>query len=125
MWGFWDGSHWMNDAPLFRQDWTLKPAGQAYLDLVFKQWWTDESLATGADGAASVRGFLGDYDVTVHDAAGATYDVPLTLGRDGATARVVLPGNGGLSVPEPGAGTLLPLIATTLRRRRATSPARS
>ena len=126
MWGFWDGKHWMDDAPMFRQDWTLKPAGGAYLDLVFKQWWTDESLATGADGVASVRGFLGDYDITVRDAAGATYDVPLTLGRGGATARVVLPGTGGAGVPEPAAGAMLPLVGLALRRRRPpTSPARS
>src|SRR6478609_4239347 len=30
MWGFWDGAHWHKNAPLYRQDWSLKPAGQAY-----------------------------------------------------------------------------------------------
>jgi len=40
MWGFWDGAHSKKNAPLFTQDWKLKPAGVAYYDLVFNQWWT-------------------------------------------------------------------------------------
>ena len=126
MWGFWDGKHWQNDAPLFNQDWTLKPAGEAYLDLVFHQWWTDETVATDAAGAAGVRGFLGDYTVTVHDAAGHATSVPVTLGRDGATARIVL--GGGPPVPEPAAGLLLVGATAALWRRKSagvTSPARS
>mgnify|MGYP003880256745 CR=1 FL=1 len=34
-WGFWDGAHWQDNAPFFYQDWTLKPAGEAFIDLVF------------------------------------------------------------------------------------------
>jgi hypothetical protein len=41
MWGFWDGQHWRKNATIFRKDWSLKPSGNVYRDLVFKQWWTD------------------------------------------------------------------------------------
>ena len=65
MWGFWDGAHWRNNAPIFRKDWSLKPSGQMYIDLVFNKWWTDEAGVTDEDGMFKVRGFLGDYEVTV------------------------------------------------------------
>ena len=39
--------------------------GQAYLDLVFGDWWTDETLIANANGEVSTRGFLGDYEVIV------------------------------------------------------------
>lgn len=64
IWGFWDGDHWRCDAALFRDDWTLKPSGQAYLDLVFGDWWTDETVTTDANGVVEVRGFLGDYTLS-------------------------------------------------------------
>ena len=66
MWGFWDGAHWRGDAPLFRRDWTLKPSGQAFFDLVFDTWWTDEELVSDESGYVNMRGFMGDYDVIVH-----------------------------------------------------------
>ena len=59
MWGFWDGKHWQNDAPLFNQDWTLKPSGEAYLDLVFHQWWTDQTLGHGRRRDGGRAGVLG------------------------------------------------------------------
>ena len=79
MWGFWDGNHWKGDAPLFREDWSLKPSGQAFLDLVFDTWWTDVEGRTAADGTWAARGFLGDYAVTVtHGAEKTTQNVTLT-----------------------------------------------
>ena len=65
MWGFWDGAHWKKRAPIFEEDWSLHASGQAYKDLVQKAWWTKEQAKTGADGSLKVRGFLGDYEVTV------------------------------------------------------------
>lgn len=70
LWGFWDGAHWMNNAPIFRRDWSVKPSGQAYLDLVHNRWRTDAEGTTGSDGAWLVRGFLGDYTVTAVTADG-------------------------------------------------------
>ena len=65
MWGFWDGAHWKDDAPLFREDWSLKPSGQAFFDLVFDAWWTDEEVVTDNEGYVNIRGFMGAYDVLV------------------------------------------------------------
>lgn len=65
MWGFWEGSHWKPNAALWRRDWSIKPSGQAWQDLVLKQWWTTGQFRTGSDGTCAFRGFLGDYTITV------------------------------------------------------------
>lgn len=65
MWGYWDEIHWQDDSPMYRSDWSLKPAGEAFIDLVFNEWWTDESGVTDANGGYETRAFLGDYQVTV------------------------------------------------------------
>ena len=66
-WGFWQNAHWRakDGAGLFARDWTPLPAEKAYEDLVLKQWWTRANGKTAADGNYDVRGFLGDYQVTV------------------------------------------------------------
>ena len=73
MWGFWEGRHWLPIAAMYRRNWDLKPNGQAWRDLVFRDWWTDVEGATGPDGVLSVPGggFLGDYDITVNGAVTA------------------------------------------------------
>ena len=65
-WGFWSGRHWLPDAALFGPDWSLRPHGKVYLDLVKKAWWTQAQGRTGKDGTYRTRGFYGDYDVTVN-----------------------------------------------------------
>jgi len=64
-WGFWEGSHWKPNAAYFRKDWSIKPAGQAWIDLIKKKWWTTETGVTDSNGAFKTRGFLGDYEITV------------------------------------------------------------
>lgn len=84
MWGFWDGQHDAFNAPIFRKDWSVKPSGQVYMDLVFNQWWTREQGTTDSQGQVTVRGFRGTYDVVVkHD--GQSYRFPVTLTGEGAT----------------------------------------
>ena len=68
MWGFWDTDHWKNNSPIYRKDWTLKPAGQAYRDLVLGQWRTNVQGETNDSGTYVTRGFLGEYDITVRSA---------------------------------------------------------
>lgn len=88
-WGFWERSHWRPNAAYFRDDWSIKPAGQVWLDLVMKAWWTNETLETGSDGMARTRGFLGDYEVTVsHHGKSKTLSVKLV--SDGARIAVAL-----------------------------------
>jgi endo-1,4-beta-xylanase len=66
MWGFWEGRHWYPSAALYRKDWSIKPNGRVWEDLVLRQWWTNEVGKTDAKGRFATRGFLGDYAVTVH-----------------------------------------------------------
>lgn len=82
-WGFWENAHWKPHAALWRKDWSLKPAGEVYVDLVKKQWWTDETLKSDAEGKGQVSGFLGDYEVSlIHD--GRTITKVVSLTREGA-----------------------------------------
>ncbi len=69
MWGFWDGNHWKGNAPIFNQDWTIKPSGQAFIDLVFNRWWTDTTSVTNQDGITTFRPFRGRHlaSVTLDD----------------------------------------------------------
>lgn len=63
MWGFWDGRHWQGDAPLYTVDWTPKPAGEAYEQLLFDEWWTADEGETDADGNFGTSAFYGEYEI--------------------------------------------------------------
>ncbi|MEO1498087.1 MAG: endo-1,4-beta-xylanase [Planctomycetota bacterium] len=88
-WGFWEDAHWRPEAALFRSDWSIKPNGEAYLDLVFDEWWTDETMNADNAGSASVRGFKGDYDITA-SGGGETVTESLVLADGGETLTVTL-----------------------------------
>ena len=65
-WDFSDLHAWQGaPAGFLRKDMTPKPAYQELLKLVKGKWWTKTALETGADGTAKLRGFLGDYTITV------------------------------------------------------------
>ncbi len=64
-WGFWEGSHWRPNAALFRKDWSEKPNLEAYRNLVFNEWWTNETGVTNESGEFSLRAFKGTYQITV------------------------------------------------------------
>lgn len=53
-------------AVLYDEDFNPKPAWYQWQDLLYNKWWTrDAHITTDKDGRGSVRGFYGDYDVTV------------------------------------------------------------
>ncbi len=83
MWGFWEGQHWLPDAALWRKDWSLKPNGKAWTDLVNKTWWTDVTGQTDSSGGYETRGFLGKYTLSAN------------LGSRKASARISLVKSGG------------------------------
>jgi GH35 family endo-1,4-beta-xylanase len=86
-WGLWENHHWKPAAALWRKDWTLKPAGQVYVDLVKNQWWTNDSATTNNSGRCQIRGFHGDYRITVeHD--GKTVVKDLQLNGDGVDLQI-------------------------------------
>ena len=66
-WGMWDGANFAAYSPFFDTEWNIKPAGEQYIDLVYNKWWTKDAKATtDAQGKATIRGFYGDYDITVN-----------------------------------------------------------
>jgi GH35 family endo-1,4-beta-xylanase len=89
MWGFWDGAHWHKRAPIFNEDWTEKPTGQVYEQLVLRDWRTNTDGVTDANGIYRVRAFLGDYEVTISDGS-KTVKSAATLTKDGLPWTVVL-----------------------------------
>ncbi|MEM1061295.1 MAG: endo-1,4-beta-xylanase [Planctomycetota bacterium] len=85
MWGFWEGHHWKPETALWRKDWSIKPAGEAWLKLVKDDWWTTETVTTDAAGRATVpHAFYGDYTIGT---GGVTADASH---RAGTTAVVKL-----------------------------------
>jgi GH35 family endo-1,4-beta-xylanase len=50
---------------LWHRDWSIRPAGQVWLDQVFQNWWTDETGTTDPQGEFRTRGFLGEYVIAV------------------------------------------------------------
>jgi len=89
MWGFWEGAHWRPNGAMFRRDWSLKPNGEVYKDLVFKQWWTNTDGKTGAQGTYLARGFLGNYVIEVK-ALGKSTTQHVSLTREGTTVECIL-----------------------------------
>jgi len=87
MWGFTDNCHWLYNAPLMRKDWTLKPAGQVWKDLVYRKWWTKADGITTRNGTFRIRGFLGDYEITVQY-KGKKQAIKTTLPKGGKTVTV-------------------------------------
>ncbi len=90
MWGFWEPKHWIPNAALYRKDWSIKPNGQAYKDLVLKRWWTNVTGLSNASGQYGTRGFLGNYKVTA-TLGKKTVTRVVTLGKNSAEFVVTLP----------------------------------
>lgn len=88
-WGFYEPVHWRPRAALFRADWSPKPNGQAFLDLVFHQWWTDVRGATDGRGQYRLRAFHGDYEISVEHGH-ARRKVRAAVAKPGTQLSIVL-----------------------------------
>jgi GH35 family endo-1,4-beta-xylanase len=64
LWGFWEKSHWLPLASMYRNDWSSKPNALVYNDLLFREWWTNASGESDSSGRFATRGFKGSYNVT-------------------------------------------------------------
>lgn len=73
----------------FREDWSIKPMGQMWLDLNEKEWKTNANGATNAEGVFHARGFHGCYTVSV-TRGNASKRTELHLGRQAETIRMVI-----------------------------------
>lgn len=89
MWGFWDGEHWLHDAPIYYKDWSLKPSGKVWIDLTSKQWWSNFKGQSDTNGAFKNRGFLGSYEATVK-LGNRSKTVKFDLPKEGKIVSVVL-----------------------------------
>ena len=89
-WGFWEGSHWVPRAALYRKDWTPKPNGKVWEELVLGQWRTKFSQKSDAAGLVAARGHRGRYEVVV-TANGKTTTQVVELTGKGTDVTVKLP----------------------------------
>lgn len=86
-----------NTTPLYANGWKARPGLEQWQDLIYNKWWTrDAEAVTDASGRAVIRGFYGDYDVTVSygtrsQALSAAFHkgyenvLPVTMERDDKT----------------------------------------
>ncbi|WP_415380362.1 endo-1,4-beta-xylanase [Halosimplex sp. TS25] len=96
MWGFWDGDHWQDEAPLFYDDWSQKPAYDVWTGLVYDEWWTDTSGTTDDSGTYATTAFLGEHEITVStDSDSATTTTSVTDAAGTTTVTVTVEGDGG------------------------------
>lgn len=84
-WGYWEGTHWLPLGAMYRKDWSIKPNGQVWRDLVLGEWRTRIDQTTGLDGTVAARGHRGRYriDVTTPDGRFAQTTHELTRSENG------------------------------------------
>lgn len=88
-WGFWEGNMWRPNGALLNKDWSSKPAHHAYRELVYNDWWTQESGQTNRNGSWQTQAFKGRHKVSVTK-DGQTVEQEITLGDDPATVTIQL-----------------------------------
>lgn len=89
-WGFWEGRYAWQSAAMYRLDWTQKPNGAAWRDLVRDAWWTDETVVSDGAGAASVPAFLGSYEISVTVDGVTTTEVVEHTSTDATSVTITL-----------------------------------
>ncbi|MBV9850427.1 MAG: hypothetical protein JO250_12195 [Armatimonadetes bacterium] len=88
---FWQPGAWQPDGAscFFNADWSENANGKTYEELVLHRWWTDARGTTSRRGAFEMRGFLGDYQVTV-TRGNKTATIPARLNRPDTALTVIL-----------------------------------
>ncbi len=87
--GFWDGAHARNNAPMYRKDWSLKPAGEELRRLLLQSFRTQVTGKTDSTGTYRVRGFLGGYAIKVRHGA-ELRELQVDLAEAGHKSEIVL-----------------------------------
>ncbi|MCU0429266.1 MAG: endo-1,4-beta-xylanase [Cytophagaceae bacterium] len=67
-WGYWENAHWKPQAAMYRNDWSIKPNGKIWQELIYKTWWT--SFQRKATSNITERVFKGSYMYTLKDKSG-------------------------------------------------------
>jgi endo-1,4-beta-xylanase len=65
LWGFWEGSHWKEEAASWNRDWSIRKRGEVLEEWLGRRWTTSVTVKTGEDGVARWRGFPGQYQVAM------------------------------------------------------------
>ena len=102
MWGFWERSHWLPLGAMYRADWSSKPNALVYNELLFNEWWTNETGLSDTAGAFKTRGFKGSYNITARFGR-VEKTVPLKLDNQGALTIEL-----DVEAPRPGLNRPLP-----------------
>ncbi len=63
MWGFWENANWIPESSMYDKNWEPTSLLKAYRNLVFKEWWTIETVRADANGKVEIPAFFGDYTV--------------------------------------------------------------
>lgn len=87
--GFWAPTSEVEGWALFDENWSIRPVGQAFIDLTTRIWNTDEAALTDAAGKAKIRGFLGRYRISVSFGA-KTKTVSADLPAEGVEVVITL-----------------------------------
>ena len=73
-WGFWAGSHWQPEAALYDTNWTPRPNGLVFEELMAETWVTDTEIYSDSAGLAQLDCFNGKLaieglynGVSIHD----------------------------------------------------------
>lgn len=123
-WGFWEEAHWRPESAFYASDWTERPIGRAYRELVHGAWRTDDAGVTGPDGRMEGRGFHGEY--VIEDESGRELGT-FVLGPDAAVSRQVTVAAAGepdfAFVRQPLGALVAPGATVTLRAEAAGRPA--
>lgn len=86
LWGFWEGSHWIPEAAMWRKDWSRKPIAEVWEDWVGKRWHSRETVTSDASGKITWRGFKGTYRLSV----GSVITAPMLPGTLMAPAEITI-----------------------------------
>lgn len=100
-WGFWSKAHWKPASAMYNADFTIRPNGQVYEDLVFGDWWTD-TRGTSHGGAFATDVFEGNYVVTVSLGTETVSQTLNNFNSDGSITVVInqLPSMGSVTLGE-------------------------
>ncbi len=86
-WNFWEPDMWprtqaVREAPLWNTNWSPRPAGEAFIDLVTRQWTTEGDGVVDERGTLSFAGFFGTYTL---QSGGQSWTVRLNAEAPSAT----------------------------------------
>jgi GH35 family endo-1,4-beta-xylanase len=64
-WCLWESAAWKPTAAFFSSDWKKKRIAQAWEHMIKTEWHTDFTSRTNTEGLVGIRGYLGEYEITI------------------------------------------------------------